>query len=111
MVNANTQVMPPLDSGSAQRSANRSRVIHALRQHGAMSRATLTEIGLSRSTVASVVGELIEAGAVVEIGGDGPRPASNGNGNGFNGGAVRGAEPPAGTPPPVRTRRAGHPCA
>ncbi|GAA3210928.1 ROK family transcriptional regulator [Dactylosporangium siamense] len=95
--------MSPLDSSSAQRSANRSRVIHALRQHGAMSRAALAEIGLSRSTVASVVGELIDAGAVVELGGDGPR-AGNGNGNGFaapgNGfGANRGGAAKAGRPP------------
>ena len=90
--------MSPLDSGSAQRSANRSRVIHALRQHGAMSRAALAEIGLSRSTVASVVGELIDAGAVVEIGGDGPRAAQRQrlHGNGF-----------AGPPVAARRRRAG----
>lgn len=85
--------MPPPDSGSAQRSANRSRVIHALRQHGAMSRAALAEIGLSRSTVASVVGELIEAGAVVEIGGDGPRPAAR-PASAFRSGASKAGRPP-----------------
>ncbi|MGI5241119.1 ROK family transcriptional regulator [Dactylosporangium sp. CA-139066] len=56
-----------MDAGSAQRNANRSRVVHALRRRGAMSRADLAEIGLSRSTVASVVAELLDAGTVVEV--------------------------------------------
>jgi predicted NBD/HSP70 family sugar kinase len=56
-----------MDAGSVQRNTNRSRVMHALRQHGAMSRSALAEIGPSRSTVASVVAELIEAGTVVEV--------------------------------------------
>ncbi|GAA0933837.1 transcriptional regulator [Virgisporangium aurantiacum] len=59
--------MSALDVRSAQRTTNRSRVIHALRQNGAMSRSELSTVGLSRSTVASVVGELLEAGTVVEI--------------------------------------------
>jgi predicted NBD/HSP70 family sugar kinase len=66
--------MPALDSRSSQRTTNRSRVIHALRQHGAMSRSALSTVGLSRSTVASVVGELLDAGAVVEVA-DVPRGA------------------------------------
>ncbi|MFD0577432.1 hypothetical protein [Dactylosporangium darangshiense] len=61
-----------MDAGSAQRNANRSRVVHALRQRGAMSRSDLAEIGLSRSTVASVVAELLDAGTVVEVA-DAPR--------------------------------------
>ncbi|HTJ36357.1 MAG TPA: ROK family transcriptional regulator [Dactylosporangium sp.] len=63
-----------MDAGSAQRNANRSRVVHALRQRGAMSRSDLAEIGLSRSTVASVVAELLDAGTVVEVA-DAPRNA------------------------------------
>jgi predicted NBD/HSP70 family sugar kinase len=59
--------MPSQDSQSSQRNANRSRVIQALRQHGAMSKSALSEIGLSRSTVAGVVGELLDAGTVVEV--------------------------------------------
>ncbi|WP_238010746.1 ROK family protein [Dactylosporangium sp. AC04546] len=60
------------ESQSSQRSANRARVVQALRQHGAMSRGALAEIGLSRSTVAGVVGELLDAGTVVEVA-DSPR--------------------------------------
>ena len=59
--------MPSQDSQSSQRNANRRRVVQALRQHGAMSRSALSEIGLSRSTVAGVVGELLDAGTVVEV--------------------------------------------
>jgi predicted NBD/HSP70 family sugar kinase len=64
--------MSALDSRSSQRTTNRSRVIHALRQNGAMSRSALSTVGLSRSTVASVIGELIDAGTVVEVA-DAPR--------------------------------------
>jgi predicted NBD/HSP70 family sugar kinase len=65
--------MSALDDRSSQRSTNRSRVVHALRRHGAMSRSELSGIGLSRSTVASVVGELVDTGTVVEV--DGPKSA------------------------------------
>ena len=34
-----------MDAGSVQRNTNRSRVVHALRLGGAMSRADLAEIG------------------------------------------------------------------
>lgn len=52
---------------SSQRRANRARVVRALRERGAQSRRALAEIGLSRSTVTSVVEELIDAGTVVEV--------------------------------------------
>lgn len=60
--------MSALDPRSSQRTANRSRVIGALRQRGAMSRGALSDVGLSRSTVQSVVDELLDAGTVVEMG-------------------------------------------
>jgi len=56
------------DTRSSQRNANRSRVIGALRQRGAMSRGALLDVGLSRSTVQSVVDELLGAGTVIEVG-------------------------------------------
>ena len=62
------------DSSSSQRRANRARVVRALRERGAQSRRTLAEIGLSRSTVTSVVEELIDAGTVVEVAGPTGRP-------------------------------------
>ena len=55
------------ESSSSQRRANRARVMGALRERGALSRAALVETGLSRSTVASVVDELLAAGTVVEV--------------------------------------------
>jgi predicted NBD/HSP70 family sugar kinase len=60
--------MSALDPRSSQRNANRSRVIGALRQRGAMSRGALSDVGLSRSTVQSVVEELLDAGTVIEVG-------------------------------------------
>jgi len=57
-----------MDPRSSQRNTNRSRVIGALRQRGAMSRGALSDVGLSRSTVQSVVEELLDAGTVVEVG-------------------------------------------
>jgi predicted NBD/HSP70 family sugar kinase len=60
--------MSALDPRSSQRTANRGRVIGALRQRGAMSRGALSDVGLSRSTVQSVVEELLDAGTVVEVG-------------------------------------------
>jgi predicted NBD/HSP70 family sugar kinase len=59
--------MADSDSSSTQRRANRARVVSALRRGGALSRSELAEIGLSRSTVKSVVEELIDAGTVVEL--------------------------------------------
>ncbi|GAA0996065.1 ROK family transcriptional regulator [Acrocarpospora macrocephala] len=59
--------MSPPDSSSSQRAANRARVVRALRERGAQSRRELTEIGLSRSTVKSVVEELIDAGIITEF--------------------------------------------
>jgi predicted NBD/HSP70 family sugar kinase len=57
-------------SSSAQRRANRARVVRALRERGALSRSALSEVGLSRSTVTSVVEELATAGTIVEIASD-----------------------------------------
>jgi predicted NBD/HSP70 family sugar kinase len=75
--------MSALDSRSSQRTTNRSRVIHALRQHGAMSRSALSTGGLSRSTVASVVGELLDAeGGLGGQGGRGGRGGQGGRGTG-----------------------------
>ena len=54
-------------SSSAQRRANRARVVRALRERGALSRSALSAVGLSRSTVTSVVDELATAGTIVEI--------------------------------------------
>lgn len=57
------------DTSSSQRRANRARVIRALRERGPQSRSALGQAGLSRSTVASVVEELMAAGLVVEVAG------------------------------------------
>jgi predicted NBD/HSP70 family sugar kinase len=57
------------DSSSTQRRSNRARVVRALRERGPMSRSGLGEVGLSRSTVTSVVEELMAAGIVVEVSG------------------------------------------
>ncbi|GAA4079971.1 ROK family transcriptional regulator [Nonomuraea soli] len=57
----------------SQRAANRARVVSVLRERGAQSRRELAVTGLSRSTVRSVVDELIEAGTVRE------RPAPKDN--------------------------------
>jgi len=59
--------MPAPESSSSQRRANRARVVRALRERGALSRAALAEIGLSRSTVTSVVEELMATDTVVEV--------------------------------------------
>jgi predicted NBD/HSP70 family sugar kinase len=61
--------MAVTDSSSTQRRANRARVVGALRRNGPLSRSELAEIGLSRSTVKSVVEELMDAGTVVEVAG------------------------------------------
>ncbi|MEA2290009.1 MAG: hypothetical protein QOD55_2006, partial [Solirubrobacteraceae bacterium] len=60
--------MAPLRSGSLEslRARNRLRVIDALRQRGAISRADIArQTGLSRSTVSSLVADLQAAGLVV----------------------------------------------
>jgi predicted NBD/HSP70 family sugar kinase len=61
--------MSSLDSSSSQRRANRARVVGALRERGALSRSELVEIGLSRSTVKSVIDELMDAGTIMEVAG------------------------------------------
>jgi predicted NBD/HSP70 family sugar kinase len=62
--------MSSLDPASSQRRTNRARVVRALRERGALSRSALAEVGLSRSTVTSVVDELMAAGTIVEVAGD-----------------------------------------
>jgi predicted NBD/HSP70 family sugar kinase len=47
-------------------------VVRALRERGALSRSALSEVGLSRSTVTSVVEELASAGTIVEVASDPP---------------------------------------
>ena len=57
------------DSGSLHslRELNRQRVVDAFREHGALSRADAARFtGLSRSTVSSIVSDLMEAGLVSE---------------------------------------------
>jgi len=55
-----------------RRERNRSRVVAALRESGAASRAELIRrTGLSRTTIASIVGDLREEGLLVERDGDG----------------------------------------
>ena len=57
------------DSGSLRslRELNRGRVIDALRGRGTASRAEIARLtGLSRSTVSSIVSDLLEAGIVAE---------------------------------------------
>ena len=63
----------PAESGhgtlEALRESNRSRVINALREHGAISRAEISrKTHLSRSTVSSVVRDLTATSIVVEVG-------------------------------------------
>jgi predicted NBD/HSP70 family sugar kinase len=67
------------------RAHNRGRVIDALRARGTASRAEIArQTGLSRSTVSSLVGELQDAGLVIETttragdGGGGSQPQSQG---------------------------------
>jgi predicted NBD/HSP70 family sugar kinase/biotin operon repressor len=64
----------------ALRERNRLRVVDALRQRGAISRADIArQTGLSRSTVSSLVGDLQAAGLVVEReGAAGPRGPEGG---------------------------------
>jgi predicted NBD/HSP70 family sugar kinase len=58
---------PPTGSLESLRERNRMRVIDALRQRGAVSRADIARrTGLSRSTVSSLVADLQTAGLVVE---------------------------------------------
>jgi predicted NBD/HSP70 family sugar kinase len=58
---------------SSLRESNRRRVIDALRERGTVSRAELARVtGLSRSTVSTIVADLIESGLAAE--GDGATP-------------------------------------
>lgn len=63
---------------AALREVNRTRVVDALRRSGTASRSDLVRLtGLSRTTVASLLGDLIDRGLVVENG-DGPGRGSRG---------------------------------
>jgi predicted NBD/HSP70 family sugar kinase len=64
---ANVLATPQNGSLEGLRDRNRQRVVHALSQRGLASRADLARItGLSRTTVSSLVAELIGTGLVVE---------------------------------------------
>jgi len=59
------------------RELNRLRVLETVRERGAVSRAEIARhTGLSRSTVSSLVGDLQQAGLLVERGGRGGAPAT-----------------------------------
>src|SRR3954462_8723157 len=56
------------------RTANRRHVIETLRTSGSMTRSALARAtGLSRTTISTLLGELIEQGIVAEATGDGAR--------------------------------------
>lgn len=64
------------------RTGNRTRVVEALRRHGKVSRAEIArETGLSRSTVSSLVGDLLSEGLVIERLGE-PSDAGRARANG-----------------------------
>lgn len=55
-------------TGEGMRRANLSRVMRLVHENGPLSRAMLTErTGLNRSTIAALVGDLADAGLVVEV--------------------------------------------
>lgn len=55
-------------TGEGMRRANLSRVMRLVHEDGPLSRAVLTErTGLNRSTIAALVGDLADAGLVVEV--------------------------------------------
>src|SRR5918996_4659763 len=67
------RLMSPRRSGSlaSLREGNRKRVVDALRERGLASRAELARAtDLSRSTISTIVGDLIDSGLAVER--DGP---------------------------------------
>lgn len=71
--------MGPVGSLESLRELNKLRVIDALRRSGTASRSDLARLtGLSRTTVAAVVGELQERGLVVERPDETPVEASRG---------------------------------
>ncbi|MBG0569032.1 ROK family transcriptional regulator [Actinoplanes aureus] len=59
--------MSAISAHPGLRGGNHRRVVHALRRHGALTRAALADGGLSRSTVTAVVAELLETGLLIEI--------------------------------------------
>jgi predicted NBD/HSP70 family sugar kinase len=69
---APTEPEPGRGTLESLRESNRSRVINALREHGAISRAEISrQTRLSRSTVSSVVRDLAATSIVVEVGAGG----------------------------------------
>src|SRR4051794_32220876 len=71
------------ESGSlgSLRELNRRRVVSALREMGVASRAAVARrTGLSRSTVSTIVGHLLDDGLVVNHEGDAPAPHATGAG-------------------------------
>src|SRR3954467_6636523 len=71
------QTMPAVSTHGALhqlRTANRGRVIETLRSNGSMTRSALArETGLSRTTISTLLGELIDQGLVAEATADGVR--------------------------------------
>src|SRR4051794_7989588 len=71
--------MSTLGALEALREGNRARLVDALRRAGTASRADLARAtGLSRSTVSSLVADLVERGLVTERGDDRSRPGRPG---------------------------------
>ena len=69
--------MSTAGSLASLREGNRKRIINALRERGVASRAELARItGLSRSTVSTIVGDLLEAGLAIERDRRRPTPAA-----------------------------------
>ncbi|WP_433428792.1 ROK family protein [Nonomuraea sp. CA-141351] len=87
--------MATKDTGSlrALRRTNSERLLSALMEHGTLHRAELARLsGLSRTTVSTIVGELIAIGVVIESAGDADTSAVDGRARAF----LR-ANPAAGT--------------
>ncbi|WIB11587.1 helix-turn-helix domain-containing protein [Curtobacterium sp. MCPF17_052] len=68
----------PARTTDVVRRRNLARVLRLVHERGPMPRSALTrETGLNRSTVAALVGELVDLGLVVEGGTRRPPPASD----------------------------------
>jgi hypothetical protein len=61
------------------RRAHEARVLRVLREHGALSRGQIaTKVGLSRTTLSEITGDLLSRGAVVVVDTDAARRAGSG---------------------------------
>ena len=73
-----TGAVPPASRGTEPRGGNLARVLDVLRLDGPLTRAEVVHrLGLSRATVSSLLGELLERRLVREVA-DPPRPVSGG---------------------------------